>query len=666
MKQSVFMILILLNINSAMAQNLTIRRLQDKLRYDATDSAKCMTLDSLSMYNMFFYHKPDSTLYYCNEYINLAYSIPDKKYLVLAYARISFNYINTGRYKEALNMALKGLNLSDQYHIQDYLSALYYDLTWAYSNLGDDKEALKSGLKGISFLKANKDSFFDQALHLYGNVGSTYLGIGKTDSALFYYKKMDSTAAISKELAADNIRYWYWSQYYLYYKKDYKKADSVIAAAIAECLKYGEFFLNYFYAFSASSYLRQGKINQAVSQAKEAYMHSLPIADPSGELQAAGVLNICYEKSGNLDSAYRYLKLKDSLNDVLRAHTNATEIQQLQFDQQLSSKEQEAAQVLQTQKNRSKILMYVFITALIFFLAIAYIQYRNSKQRKKANAILKQQKEKVESTLSELKSTQAQLIQSEKMASLGELTAGIAHEIQNPLNFVNNFSEVNNELIDELNAERSKPNTERNEQAENDILNDIKQNLEKINHHGKRADAIVKGMLQHSRSSSGVKEPTDINALCDEYLRLAYHGLRAKDKSFNAKFEMEFDPAIEKINVVPQEIGRVILNLINNAFYAVSERKKLNEPGYEPEVIVSTRNEKDKVEIMVKDNGTGIPESIVDKIFQPFFTTKPTGSGTGLGLSLSYDIVTKGHGGELKVVTKEGGVTEFIILLPVS
>jgi signal transduction histidine kinase len=173
-------------------------------------------------------------------------------------------------------------------------------------------------------------------------------------------------------------------------------------------------------------------------------------------------------------------------------------------------------------------------------------------------------------------------------------------------------------------------------------------------------------MLQHSRSSSGVKEPTDINALCDEYLRLAYHGLRAKDKSFNAKFEMEFDPAIEKINVVPQEIGRVILNLINNAFYAVSERKKLNEPGYEPEVIVSTRNEKDKVEIMVKDNGTGIPESIVDKIFQPFFTTKPTGSGTGLGLSLSYDIVTKGHGGELKVVTKEGGVTEFIILLPVS
>ena len=191
-------------------------------------------------------------------------------------------------------------------------------------------------------------------------------------------------------------------------------------------------------------------------------------------------------------------------------------------------------------------------------------------------------------------------------------------------------------------------------------------NLEKINHHGKRADEIVKGMLQHSRTSSGQKELTDINTLCDEYLRLSYHGLRAKDKSFNAKFETDFDPTLPKINVVPQEIGRVFLNLINNAFYAVNERKKLNEPSYEPEVIVSTRKEKDKVEIKVKDNGTGISQKVIDKIFQPFFTTKPTGSGTGLGLSLSYDIVTKGHSGELKVETKEGGGSEFVIFLSVQ
>ncbi|MBS1923983.1 MAG: nuclear transport factor 2 family protein [Bacteroidetes bacterium] len=269
-------------------------------------------------------------------------------------------------------------------------------------------------------------------------------------------------------------------------------------------------------------------------------------------------------------------------------------------------------------------------------------------------------KKQVDNALAELQATQKQLIQSEKMASLGELTAGIAHEIQNPLNFVNNFSEVSNELIDEMKEELEKGNYD----DAKEIADDVKQNLEKINHHGKRADAIVKGMLQHSRSSSGQKELTDINALCDEYLRLSYHGLRAKDKSFNAKFETDFDASLPKINVVQQDIGRVILNLINNAFYAVNERKKLNETGYEPTILVSTKRVNDKIEVSVKDNGTGIPEKIKDKIFQPFFTTKPTGSGTGLGLSLSYDIV-KSHGGEIKIESKENEWTEFKILLPI-
>ena len=285
-------------------------------------------------------------------------------------------------------------------------------------------------------------------------------------------------------------------------------------------------------------------------------------------------------------------------------------------------------------------------------------------------AELTKQKEELQQTLEELKATQSQLIQSEKMASLGELTAGIAHEIQNPLNFVNNFSDVNAELIDELNAERLKPKEERNEQFENEILNDIKENEQKINHHGKRADAIVKGMLQHSRKSTGQKEPTDINALCDEYLRLSYHGLRAKDKSFNATLKTDFDENVHNIKVIPQEIGRVLLNLFNNAFYAVSEKRKtenarLNgESGrYEPTVSVSTKKMEGKVQVCVKDNGSGIPQNIIDKIFQPFFTTKPTGEGTGLGLSLSYDII-KAHGGELKVETDTGEGTEFIILLP--
>jgi signal transduction histidine kinase len=246
------------------------------------------------------------------------------------------------------------------------------------------------------------------------------------------------------------------------------------------------------------------------------------------------------------------------------------------------------------------------------------------------------------------------------MASLGELTAGIAHEIQNPLNFVNNFSEVSTELVDEMKSEIKKGNYN----EVNVIADDVKQNLEKINHHGQRASDIVKGMLQHSRSSSGVKEPTDINALADEYFRLAYHGLRAKDKTFNATMKTDFDESIGKIDIIPQDIGRVVLNLITNAFYAVNEKSKQGIADYEPTVSVVTKKVNHQVEIRVTDNGNGIPANIVDKIFQPFFTTKPTGQGTGLGLSLSYDIV-KAHDGELKVETIPNLETSFTIQLPV-
>ena len=318
------------------------------------------------------------------------------------------------------------------------------------------------------------------------------------------------------------------------------------------------------------------------------------------------------------------------------------------------------------------------IYILTFLLALrAYSKWRERNiKREKDNLEIK-----VKERTHELLSTQSQLIQSEKMASLGELTAGIAHEIQNPLNFVNNFSEVNTELIDELEQEVNKGNLEEVKL----LTKDIKENEQKINHHGKRAGDIVKSMLQHSRTSSGVKEPTNINALADEYLRLAYHGLRAKDKSFNATMKTDFDETIGKINVVPQDIGRVILNLITNAFYAVNEKQKHASTGlsarqagsvgqqYEPTVSVSTKKSGDYVLISVKDNGNGIPQKVLNKIFQPFFTTKPTGQGTGLGLSLSYDIV-KAHGGELSVETlpaeaaaqsgKEGEGATFIITLP--
>ncbi len=279
---------------------------------------------------------------------------------------------------------------------------------------------------------------------------------------------------------------------------------------------------------------------------------------------------------------------------------------------------------------------------------------------------IESQRDNLEKAFGELKATQTQLIQSEKMASLGELTAGIAHEIQNPLNFVNNFSEVNKEMLEELKAESKKPKAERDERLEVELINDLIENEEKINHHGKRADSIVKGMLEHSRSRSGQKEPTDINTMADEFIRLSYHGLRSKDKSFNAELVTNFDTGLPKISVVQQDIGRVMLNLFNNAFYAVNQKAKTVGKDYKPEVTVTTSKENNQVIIKVKDNGIGIPDAIKDKIMQPFFTTKPTGEGTGLGLSLTYDMVVKGHGGSIDVNSKEGEGSEFIIQLPVS
>ena len=267
-------------------------------------------------------------------------------------------------------------------------------------------------------------------------------------------------------------------------------------------------------------------------------------------------------------------------------------------------------------------------------------------------------------SLAELKNTQVQLVQKEKMASLGELTAGIAHEIQNPLNFVNNFSQLSVELVEDLAEERQK--IQRDTVLENELLTDLSANLQKINHHGSRASGIVKSMLEHSRSSMGEKQLTNLNILTDEYLRLSYHGLRAKDKEFNCALNTQFDTTLDKIEVIPQDLGRVLLNLFNNAFYAVGERQKQGESGYQPTISVQTSQQEGQVQIQIRDNGTGIPDVVLAKIFQPFFTTKPTGEGTGLGLSLSYDIITKGHGGSLLVKSQEGAGTEFVIELPTT
>jgi signal transduction histidine kinase len=387
-----------------------------------------------------------------------------------------------------------------------------------------------------------------------------------------------------------------------------------------------------FYAAQALETARAGKYQQDV-------------------LNAGQVLYNYYNEDHNLPQAYKYYKLTTEAKDSIYSQDKVKQLLSMEFDEKQRKLDIATAQSLYEEKVRS----YALLAGLVVLLFLAIVFWRNNKQNKRA-------KIQIQKALDDLKITQQQLIQSEKMASLGELTAGIAHEIQNPLNFVNNFSEVNMELLDEM---------------ENELKSDdkddaiavaavIRQNLEKIRHHGQRADGIVKGMLQHSRASSDTKEPVDINKLADEYLRLAYHGLRAKDKSFNVEMVTHFDKSIHAVNIVPQDIGRVLLNLFTNAFYAVQQKQKITNGQYKPTVELTTLVEKGMAVIKVRDNGSGISENIKDKIMQPFFTTKPAGEGTGLGLSLSYDTVVKGHAGSMKVNSEEGKGSEFIIELPVN
>ena len=379
---------------------------------------------------------------------------------------------------------------------------------------------------------------------------------------------------------------------------------------------------------------------------------------------AAATLSDIYVAQGDYKQTWHFNQLSKALTDSLASNEDRrklsvtllqTELENQRQQRLLLSRENE---IKQQQLNTGRILTNILVGGAIALALIAIIIFRNYRQKKKANNLLEIQKKEIQSTLSELKSTQAQLIQSEKMASLGELTAGIAHEIQNPLNFVNNFSDINKDLLEEIREEISKGNKE----EAHAMVDTLAENERKINHHGKRAEGIVKGMLQHSRAGSGAKEPTDINRMADEYLRLAYHGFRAREKNTDIDIVSDLDPSVGPVSVVPQDIGRVLLNLFSNAFYAVQEKLKTAHGGYRPAVKVVTKNLGKQVEISVVDNGNGIPAKIIDKIFQPFFTTRPTGQGTGLGLSLSYDVI-RAHGGEIKVTSEEGSGSEFQIVL---
>jgi len=387
------------------------------------------------------------------------------------------------------------------------------------------------------------------------------------------------------------------------------------------------------------------KENGNINNLWENYMHVSDIYYNIGDYKNAYEYNILYSD--------QYAEYLNTIIDRLESEAQI-KYETAKKDETISEQEAKIG------NQRNIVILYTIIAVLLILSLIGMMRSRKKIRNKRIE--VENSKEELQRSLENLKATQAQLIHAEKMASLGELTAGIAHEIQNPLNFVNNFSEINRELIAELQAE-----IDRGEFEEVKAISlDLAGNEDKINHHGKRADSIVKGMLQHSRSGTGEKEPTDVNALADEYLRLSYHGLRAKDKTFNADFKADLDDDLPPIMVVPQDIGRVLLNIINNAFHAVSAKASaMSDSSFKPEVMIKTMKDKDDMVIRVIDNGSGVPTEIKEKIFQPFFTTKPTGEGTGLGLSLSYDIITKGHGGKLKVKTNEGEGSEFIIHLPV-
>ena len=603
--------------------------------------------------------KYDSSARYFEAAIGIAERNGYTNELSVDYGNIAIGYQMQSNFSQALRYQLKALTLAKARNDIDDQAYINLNIGQTYFAMGDSDRAEQALIESISFAKSAGDKNVE--LYAYSSLAELYNQKNQLQKAYDYAIK---AAMLGKETGDQGIQAASLSKAArsLTDMKKFTEAETFARQAISVADSSDQ-PLPIYQAYSAMGVLlkRMEKYKQAIPYFEKS-ISALQSSDIYNE--AVGLTNydlsLCYEKTGKYNNALTTYKTGSQILDSVRSRENIRKATELNMNYEYEKK-QDAQRIEQEQKDKiTKERQIALLIGLGLMLILAIVAFRAFRNKQKANAILTKQKEEIQNTLVKLEATQKQLIQSEKMASLGELTAGIAHEIQNPLNFVNNFSDVNSELIDEARLEIEKGNTEDVKQ----ILTDIKDNEDKINHHGKRADAIVKGMLQHSRTSSGIKEPTDINALCDEYLRLAYHGLRAKDKLLNAKFETDFDTSIGKIIIVPQEIGRAVLNLVNNAFYAVNEKQKQNIPGYEPTVTISTSKSNEKIEIKVKDNGNGIPQKIQDKIFQPFFTTKPTGQGTGLGLSLSYDIV-KAHGGELKVASEEGVGSEFQIILPI-
>jgi len=635
----------------------------DSLRYRA----------KMQAYLYFEETNRDSALYYANQTLLLARKNDKQLQIARSLASKSYQLIGIGRYAEALKGLLQAFSIAEDPKNASsswilipqptpeknrllILSTLHHMFGILMDRTQNTEQALfhfKEGKKiAIEINNSQRMLIADM------NIGNTYLDLNKIDSAFIFENEARAIAIKSGQ------------QKYLGYilgclgdialkrgdKATAKQFYYEAAHSSGEQNNLSGLYSNYFRL--TNFYLAGKEKDSSLYYAIKTLQTFKAIGQATGQHINIGVayenLYHSYKLRKQLDSAFKYagmaLAAKDSINKNRIA--SLAQFQTLSFKEQLRLQDLDKEKVLY----QSKVKAYAAFAGLGIFIIIVLILYRNNLQKHKANKTL-------EKTLTNLKTTQTQLIQSEKMASLGELTAGIAHEIQNPLNFVNNFSEVNTELIEEMQHEIDKGDYDEVKA----IANDIKENQQKISQHGKRADFIVKGMLQHSRTSTGERQLTDINILADEFLKLSYHGLRAKDKNFNAELVTHFDENLPKVDIVQQDIGRVLLNLFNNAFYAVNQKAKTAGPGYKPTVEITTfALPSGGWGAKVRDNGNGIPDAIKDKIMQPFFTTKPTGEGTGLGLSLSYDIVVKGHGGNLEVDTREREFTEFTIKLPIQ
>ncbi|HLX90693.1 MAG TPA: HAMP domain-containing sensor histidine kinase [Puia sp.] len=619
-------------------------------------------------------HKPDSAMVYAQEGLAEARRIGYTEREGLCMLTIAKVFMSIGNYSKALETSYKSLAIIQgsgfkSVHESD-LAINFYVIGEIFGDQGDYRDALFNNFKARSIVEKTTEVDDEKSMiKILLNVGYDYEQMNRLDSAVFFAESCyqlcnrdDTTRGLYSFFIgkAANLLGDIYSRIGKFNRAtQFYNLGIGYAIAKTDNLSYSNALLGI-----AKVYATETLSDSCLYYAKE----SLKLAQ-SGNfrlevLNASNFLTDFYKQKREYDSAFAYQQLSITTKDSLFGLQKIMEFQNISFSEKMREQELKDAEV----RYRNRLSIYILIGAVVIFLVIAAMLWRNNGLKQKANALLNQQKlqieiqkGKVEEALQTLQATQEQLVHAEKMASLGQLTAGIAHEIQNPLNFVNNFSEVNNDLIKELRAEKSK--AERDLQNENDLLDNIQENLGKIMHHGRRAEIIVKGMLQHSRAGSGLKEDADVNALANEYLRLAYRNQLAKDSTFNATLNTDFDSAIGLVKIIPQDIARVFLNLYNNALYAVAEKKMHLKGKYEPVISVTSRKLADHVQFTVKDNGEGIPKKIIDKVFQPFFTTKPPGQGTGLGLSISYEMV-KAHGGELKVDTREGEYTEFTVVLP--